>query len=340
MVKSDKIAQFLMNKMKVIVVKHLSLKMVVGWFSALTLFCLISFVSSACASTFQTLKPAPYESIAIEGDSPVSLDTVVTHENTDFHRDIETSDALVTNSQTLQRNAVKELSFSGKHLKAKWMANVTNYPIRERTIVVNIGTQKADILAPSKKTLLPGQSTIVECGIKINNADSLLLVSVTDATNIGGVILEDGWELAGNVIPQYPKDIPLWKSSQDSLGVVEFDPYFVTGQSDNSKNKDKFLVKVNLWFATENTNCSIHRKHDFLEVHTQIYGTGRMQKFYQQDFNSLYEDVIMAPGDTHLPFANVGEDGEFVYPWHQYYADTDSIWVAIEFHRINSMKST
>jgi hypothetical protein len=23
---------------------------------------------------------------------------------------------------------------------------------------------------------------------------------------------------------------------------------------------------------------------------------------------------------------------EFIYPWHQYYADTDCIWLAIEYH--------
>ena len=92
-----------------------------------------------------------------------------------------------------------------------------------------------------------------------------------------------------------------------------------------------------MWFSPALTNAAIHNKHavpEFLEVHTQIYGTGRMQKFHTNDFNTLYEDVLMSPGDTHIPFASVDEEGKFFYPWHQYYADTDCIWMANEFHPI------
>jgi hypothetical protein len=42
---------------------------------------------------------------------------------------------------------------------------------------------------------------------------------------------------------------------------------------------------------------SYHAVREFLEFHTQIYGTGRMQKFHANDFNTLYEDVLMSPGD-------------------------------------------
>jgi len=61
---------------------------------------------------------------------------------------------------------------------------------------------------------------------------------------------------------------------------------------------------------------SYHAVREFLEFHTQIYGTGRMQKFHANDFNTLYEDVLMSPGDTHIPFASVDEEGRFFYPWH------------------------
>ena len=67
-------------------------------------------------------------------------------------------------------------------------------------------------------------------------------------------------------------------------------------------------------------------------VHTQIYGTGRMQKFLSKDFNSIYEDVLMAPGFTHDPFAGVKDNDDIFYGWHQYYSDSDCIWMAIEYH--------
>ena len=53
-----------------------------------------------------------------------------------------------------------------------------------------------------------------------------------------------------------------------------------------------------------------------------------MQKFRSNDFKSIYEDVHMAPGFTHNPFAGVKDNG---YGWHQYYSDTDCIWMAIEY---------
>jgi len=93
------------------------------------------------------------------------------------------------------------------------------------------------------------------------------------------------------------------------------------------------LIKVNLWFAPSQTNCFIHNKHDFIEIHSQIYGHGRMQKFKAQDYAKLYEDILMSPGyTTPLPFCRIEDNSKFVYPWHQYYADTDCVWLAIEYH--------
>jgi hypothetical protein len=41
----------------------------------------------------------------------------------------------------------------------------------------------------------------------------------------------------------------------------------------------------------------------------------------------------MSPGySTPVPFCDVVAPGRYVYPWHQYYADTDCIWMAVEYH--------
>jgi hypothetical protein len=41
----------------------------------------------------------------------------------------------------------------------------------------------------------------------------------------------------------------------------------------------------------------------------------------------------MSPGYmTPVPFCSVEENTRFIYPWHQYYADTDCIRLAIEYH--------
>lgn len=57
-----------------------------------------------------------------------------------------------------------------------------------------------------------------------------------------------------------------------------------------------------------------------------------MQKFHDNDFKQIYQDDILAPGNTHVAYAGLDKDGEFVYPWHQYYGDSECIWIANEFH--------
>ena len=228
-------------------------------------------------------------------------------------------------------------------------------------------------------------------GVCIISAQSLILIKLPDETNIGGMVLDDGWCQLTALDPTYPKDVPLYKSPQfnvgtveldpyavtgsekpslgtvefdpyavtgsekPSLGTVEFDPYAVTGSEKPSLGTveldpyavtgsdkpsqgggvKKFNIKVNVWFSPGKTHCGLHNHHtdpEMLEVHTQIYGTGRMQKFHDNDFKSMYEDVIMAPGFTHDPFTGVKENGDLFYGWHQYYCDTNCIWMAIEHH--------
>lgn len=59
------------------------------------------------------------------------------------------------------------------------------------------------------------------------------------------------------------KNAPLWRSEKERIGNLEF----------------------NLWYAHAGTHCGIHNQHDFPEVHTQIYGIGRMQKFHVNHIN-------------------------------------------------------
>jgi hypothetical protein len=113
------------------------------------------------------------------------------------------------------------------------------------------------------------------------------------------------------------------------LGSVTFDPGEVLGEQPLTDRG--FNVLANLWFAPAGTDCGIHNEHDFLETHTQIHGAGRMQKFTAPRHDALYEDVPMSPGATHDPFCGTAGD-QFRYPWHQYRADTDCVWLAVEYH--------
>jgi len=229
------------------------------------------------------------------------------------------------------------IKFTDKHIKSTWLTHCDEIYLKSQTLVINLGEKSTTILAAPDKLLTPRTSALLK-DVTLKGGDSLLLIEITDELNIGGVVLDPQWHPLGEIC-DFPKDVPLWKSPQFDLGIVKFDPYFVTGLSTvNDKSKIKsYQLKVNLWFVPAKTNCGIHNHHatpEFLEVHTQIYGDGRMQKFHSNDFTTLYQDVRMSPGMTHIPFASVDSEGGFFYPWHQYYSDTDCIWIANEFHPI------
>ena len=46
----------------------------------------------------------------------------------------------------------------------------------------------------------------------------------------------------------------------------------------------------------------------------------------------MYEEYRLALGDTNVPFPYVDDNMNFIYPRHQYYADTDCLWVVWEFN--------
>ncbi|AFZ28433.1 hypothetical protein Cylst_6675 (plasmid) [Cylindrospermum stagnale PCC 7417] len=232
----------------------------------------------------------------------------------------------------MEVNKVKRLNFSGVYIDAKYVENVENYPIQKRTVVVN--TQASDAhLSEAPASIIPSFSSTILNDTIIQKAESLLLLEVVETNNIGKIIFEQNWDLLGNLIDGFPKDVPLWRSPQDEAGIVNLDPYLMTRQSSTHHQKENFSVKVNLWFAPSHTDCAIHNQHDFIETHTQIFGRGRMQKFKAQDYATIYEDQLMSPGfTTFVPFCQVEENSKYLYPWHQYYADTDCIWMAIEYH--------
>lgn len=237
----------------------------------------------------------------------------------------------------MEANKVKRLNFSGAYIDAKYVKNVENYPIQNRTIVINPQASDAHI-SEYPASIIPAFSSTILKDTIIQKAESLLLVEVVDTNNIAKLIFEQNWGLLGNLIDCFPKDVPLWRSPQDKAGIVEIDPYLMTRKLSTPHQKEKFTVEVNLWFAPSHSDCVIHNQHEFIEIHTQVFGQGRMQKFKSEKFDSLYEDMLMSPGyTTSVPFCHVEENQKYVYPWHQYYADTDCIWLAIEYHPVKNI---
>jgi hypothetical protein len=230
----------------------------------------------------------------------------------------------------LEANQRRSLSFSNDWIESVLATAVREMPV-EDAIVVNLSTTALRYrVGGDRGTIPPWKSTILR-HCTIESGETTALLHVHQRTNIGGVAL--GWDWYGKRNPLFPRGTPLYISSQDEVGDVQLDPVSAfTQPSSVSALPRRYRLKLNLWFTPEETDCGIHTGHQFLEVHTQILGTGHMQKFRENKAGTLYEDVLMPPGFTHDPFFTVASDRSFTYPWHRYYADTDCIWMAVELH--------
>jgi len=230
-----------------------------------------------------------------------------------------------------ESNQRRSLSFSNDWIESVLVSAVREMPV-EDAIVVNLSTTALRYRAGGNQgTVLPWKSTMLR-HCTIESAEAVVLLHVRQRTNLGGVALN--WEWYGRRNAQFPRDIPLYISPQDDIGNVELDPVaaFNHATTSASPSPRRYRLKLNLWYTPEETDCGIHTGHQFLEVHAQILGTGHMQKFRDNNADTLYEDVLMPVGFTHDPFFTVRNDGKFSYPWHRYFADTDCIWMAIELH--------
>jgi hypothetical protein len=229
-------------------------------------------------------------------------------------------------------NQHRSLSFSNDFVESTLVTAVREMPL-EDAVVVNLSTTALGYRAGGEHgAILPWKSTMLR-HCTLEKGETAALLRVHQRTNLGGVAL--GWDWYGHRNPQFPRRTPLYISSQDEVGDLELDPLIAFARETSvSASPLRYRLKLNLWYTPEETDCGIHTGHQFLEVHTQILGTGHMQKFQENNADMLYEDVLMCPGFTHDPFFVVGNDRSFNYPWHRYYAETDCVWMAIELHRL------
>lgn len=226
-------------------------------------------------------------------------------------------------------NQTRDLAFADDFISAKLVENVVDLDV-EDAVVVNISPSPM-ITGTDHPAIVPAWKSTWLKGGRIKSAERAALIKVRKATNLGGAQFR-GWDWLGNRIRSFPRDTPLFISAQDEIGTVTVDPKVFTNEQAAPAAEQLFTLKLNLWWAPGDTDCFIHNEHPFLEVHTQIHGLGRMQKFHERDQDTLYEDVVMPIGYSHDPFCRVTGENKWTYPWHRYYCDTDSVWLAVELH--------
>lgn len=233
---------------------------------------------------------------------------------------------------SVAHNKTRDLAFADDFIQAVLVDNPRDYRV-EDGIIVNLSPRPMITTGGKVPAIVPAWKSTILRGATIVEAERVAILRMRKVTNLGGVGLR-GWDWLGNRIKSFPRDTPLYISAQDTVGEVTTDPFAFTNEKPDASENQHFTLKLNLWWSPGTTDCFIHTEHPFLEVHTQIHGLGRMQKFHERSEDTLYEDVLMPVGFTHDPFCRVAGKSQWEYPWHRYYADTDSVWLAIELHPI------
>lgn len=208
----------------------------------------------------------------------------------------------------VEHNTKQILRFSEPFISTELISRPRNYAINSRIVVVNASEHSLQF----EGGVLKSWNSSILSGVRLTSDDHLICILLRGVQDVGESFpfakqVESRWTHVYEIFPlPHLKDTLLWRSDKHRIGNIE----------------------LNLWFARAGTNCGIHNEHGFRELHTQIFGHGRMQKFRLPETSSLYQDVYMCPGFTHDPFYDMNNH----YPWHQYYADTDCIWLAIEIY--------
>ncbi|MEQ8967726.1 MAG: hypothetical protein RID91_18065 [Azospirillaceae bacterium] len=227
------------------------------------------------------------------------------------------------------------LGFSDAIVHAWLAAGPTRERIDGAAVVVNAGAEAATIDGPVPQTLAPFDATLVR-DAAVEGAGSLIVLAVREADSVGALASAPGWRPLAEIVDA-PDDAirqtALWRSPKAPVATVSLDdgePALAGFPQDGSR---RFAATANLWFAPAGTDCLIHDRHGFVEFHAQLHGVGVMQKFRERDPATLFEERWLVPGVAHRAFDCVPEaPGVYRYPWHQYRAETDCVWLAVEYH--------
>ena len=180
------------------------------------------------------------------------------------------------------------------------------FEIKDRSIVINLSEKEIWVKGHPLGSL---KSTIVK---------NVALPEIERA------IVVEGYQSAGSAEDLFAETQKQWPLMHEITGLERFKGVPVRrSPKETVGNIDLYLFSVESL-----TNVGLHKQHDHREVHTQLLGCGKMQKFEENNYSTLYQEEFLVPGWTHEPFY----DKEVIYPWHQYQSITDSIYMYVIIH--------
>lgn len=207
------------------------------------------------------------------------------------------------------------LDFAKPFFDVEYLEDEASYFISGKSLVFNLAERSQTIMYIKRIPIMPLKGTVAE-DVELVNIGRALIVKDYDRFRLDdpAVIqkIKETWRTLYQCSGlERHKGIPYYKSPKVRVG----------GDTE-----------LNFCFVSEPMAPSgKHRDHDrnFDEVHAQIRGFGKMQKFVENDTSTFYQESIMAPGVVHEKFYDA--DGN--YPWHQYHSLTPCIYMPIEIDR-------
>ncbi len=205
--------------------------------------------------------------------------------------------------------SIDKLNFAEPFYCVRYIESEKQYDVNKKSILINLDKQAIQIQDQQLEFL---QSVVVTNTI-INNIKKAILIDDYDRHRDDKKFLDEvkkTWALAYDVRKEERlKGVSHYMSPKVTIGNIDLSMYH-----SGSVPLDVGLHKL-------------HRGGEAIkEVHTQIYGFGKMQQCLENDLDTLYLEELMAPGTTHKPMWD--ENGN--YPWHQYETITPSIFMAFE----------
>ncbi len=211
--------------------------------------------------------------------------------------------------------SIQRLEFAEPFFQVDYVEGEASCAASGRCLVFNLAERSQKPLYIKGIPVMPLKGTVVE-DVTVEHIDRALIVRDYDRLR-----LDD---------PEVVRQLKsTWKSMYERSGLERHKgiPYYKSPKARVGGD-----TEINFCFVSEPMAPSgPHRDHDrdFDEVHAQIRGFGKMQKFEENDVSTFYQETFLAPGIIHEKFYN--EAGE--YPWHQYQSVTPCVYMPIEIDR-------
>lgn len=175
------------------------------------------------------------------------------------------------------------------------------------TIVTNLSNAHAEVLSSSEpasgldKSLSPRKAAIIRSNTIVAKASAaqtpsdggpsaplhLAFIRTSSPRNLANALTDSKVWQSYTVAGCWPEGVgpyPLWMSTRAEITNLNlsFDPWKASNQqTPPGGGKRAYDIHTNLWWLPAMSDAAVHHCHytNFLEIHTQLMGVGRMQKF-------------------------------------------------------------